>query len=760
VSTHAQVAVLEPGAIQRVGGRAEREQLYRPGVRWAAFSALALYGTLRWGALLAPAPNGRLLVLVALAATVAGPLRWLALRARLPAAVLAAVSVVAMLAACGIPAGWLEHVRLAVAGRAIGGGITTLPHVLVPYNGLNEWVRVVIVLGAGVLLLDAALLFCFSPRRISEAWAAGVALPLVVLAVLPSTLSRPQVPYLHGLFLFVLLAVFMWADRVRSRAVPAAVAVAGLAVVAAMVISPALDPHKPWLNYESLAGNLAAGNLDHFDWTQHYGPLNWPRSGREVLDVQATRADYWKAEDLNVFDGQRWVEGATPSADQLPQPDPAALARWSQTIHVRLRNMQSFNVIAAGVSDVPQQLQQPVEPGSDAGTWTAQAPLQPGDSYSIRTYSPRPSAAQLSQAGTDYPFALQASYGSMLLPATGTVPGPAIIFPAFHSRAAAQRLIGISGTDGSGLIDGSPYRRAYALARRLAAGSRTPYAFVQSVLGLLRHGYRYDEHPPLTRYPLETFLFDTRRGYCQQFSGATALLLRMGGLPARVAAGFTPGSYNLTEHQWIVSDLNAHAWVEVWFPHFGWVRFDPTPLSAPARSPTTGIAPNLRAKTSGGTQVSAPRPRELGTASQPAGKLHPSGGGSLGWLGVLTVAALAVAGGAFVLRRRQPTGRDDDGRIAELERALERCGRPASGGLTLARLERRLGTASPAGEYVRALRLARFGGAEVTPTAAQRRALRLYLREGLGPFGGLRAWWALPPVRRGSRPRPNRPDGA
>ena len=62
-----------------------------------------------------------------------------------------------------------------------------------------------------------------------------------------------------------------------------------------------------------------------------------------------------------------------------------------------------------------------------------------------------------------------------------------------------------------------------------------------------------------------------------------ALLLRMGGVPARVATGFTTGAYDSNTKSWFVTDVDAHAWVEAWFPHYGWVTFDPTPAAAPAR---------------------------------------------------------------------------------------------------------------------------------------------------------------------------------
>ena len=95
--------------------------------------------------------------------------------------------------------------------------------------------------------------------------------------------------------------------------------------------------------------------------------------------------------------------------------------------------------------------------------------------------------------------------------------------------------------------------------------------------------YTAESHP-LTSPTLDTFLFGNKLGYCQQFSGAMALLLRMGGVPARVASGFAPGSYDRKRKEYVVRDLDAHSWVEAYFPGYGWVPFDPTPAIAPARS--------------------------------------------------------------------------------------------------------------------------------------------------------------------------------
>ena len=90
--------------------------------------------------------------------------------------------------------------------------------------------------------------------------------------------------------------------------------------------------------------------------------------------------------------------------------------------------------------------------------------------------------------------------------------------------------------------------------------------------------------------------FVTRRRapvYRQHYAGAMALMLRYLGVPARVAGGFTSGRWNRERERWIVSDTDAHAWVEVWFPGYGWLPFDPTPsrgsLDAPYSNASAGF---------------------------------------------------------------------------------------------------------------------------------------------------------------------------
>ncbi len=580
----------------------------RPALRVLMFAALALYGALRWGTLMRPAPGLRLVGLCALAVAffalgsfpLPRPLGELRARARahplvrfalsgwrlwLLVALSLVVALAAVLALAGVPVPWLYHVRVAVISQGISSGLTALPGTLVPYLGINAWVRIVIVLGAGLLLVGAALVGVVPNRLPAELRQACAAAMLTALAVIPPTIIHPQVPYIQGLLLFVLLAGFLWGERISSRRSGTALGVVAAAGVLAALLAPALHERHSWFNYQNLTNALAPSHLDRFNWSQRYGPYVWPRHNRQVLVVKAPRADYWKAQNLDVFDGFGWEQGSGPVTPAPPEPAVSAVKRWSQTITVTVSAIRTTNVIAAGTAARPNHLGA-VIPGQTGGTWLTSAPLRPGATYTVKTYSPRPSPAQLTAVpASAYPDSALADYRVTALPASPLTHYnlPELDFPPFHSGQPVLNLASPYGTNGVAILRGSPYARAYSLAQSLATSSATPYGFVAAVQRYLSpaNGFAYDEHTALSRFPLLTFLFSTKRGYCQHFAGAMALLVRMGGLPARVVTGFAPGIYNSALGAYAITDRDAHAWVEVWFPRYGWVRFDPTPPSAP-----------------------------------------------------------------------------------------------------------------------------------------------------------------------------------
>jgi transglutaminase-like putative cysteine protease len=121
--------------------------------------------------------------------------------------------------------------------------------------------------------------------------------------------------------------------------------------------------------------------------------------------------------------------------------------------------------------------------------------------------------------------------------------------------------------------------RIKPLADQVTAGSRNEYdkaADIERYL-MTRYSYTLDLSGPRAGDPLANFLFVRRAGHCEYFASAMAIMLRAIGIPTRYATGFLPGEYNDLGGDYIVRESDAHAWVEVYFPSYGWITFDPTP---------------------------------------------------------------------------------------------------------------------------------------------------------------------------------------
>ena len=91
------------------------------------------------------------------------------------------------------------------------------------------------------------------------------------------------------------------------------------------------------------------------------------------------------------------------------------------------------------------------------------------------------------------------------------------------------------------------------------------------------YAYTLDLTGPRASDPLANFLFVRRSGHCEYFASAMTVMLRAEGIPARYVTGFLPGEYNDVGGDYIIRQSDAHAWVEVYFPGYGWITFDPTP---------------------------------------------------------------------------------------------------------------------------------------------------------------------------------------
>jgi len=121
--------------------------------------------------------------------------------------------------------------------------------------------------------------------------------------------------------------------------------------------------------------------------------------------------------------------------------------------------------------------------------------------------------------------------------------------------------------------------RVRALARDLTAAAPTPYdkaAVIEAYLRTLTYDTEVPKAPP-GRDVADHFLFELERGYCDHFATAMVVLCRAAGVSARHVTGFAAGEYDYHNYQYVVFQKYAHAWVEVYFPGYGWVEFEPTP---------------------------------------------------------------------------------------------------------------------------------------------------------------------------------------
>lgn len=731
----------------------------RTPLRLLAFGALALYVLAHWGGLVADPPAWRLAAVAAIA-TAAGGL--VAATAGLPGtagsaarAVVACGAFAAGAAVAGLEPRLLLPANWDALHAGLDEGMAGLRTVSWPYDGRDEWVRRTILLGAPAGAVAAALLaFWPSGRAAPLAHAAALVLLLALFGT-PVAEREYGAELARGVALALLLGAWLWLPRARGReAALAAAAVCG-ATLLAVPVAAALDRGEPWVDYRDWNWFGAIGG-SAFDFDHSYGPIDWPRDGTTLLRARAARPLYWKVEVLDRFDGVRWVrtgEGATtPPAYELPGvPNPD----WVETAELSIRELRSDVAVVAGIPLRVEGLRG-VDIAVDGTTTLRARQLSEGDRYSVVAYVPNPSRARLRAAPAPSGFALRRYLRVELPPASGG--------DALERGGRITVAMPLHGEDPPGdqaarerLVRESAYGRTYALARSLTDDAPTTYDAVKAVERHLLDNYRYSERPAERDLPLDAFLFEDRIGYCQHFSGAMALMLRLVGIPARVVGGFAPGSYNPDEREFRVRDLDAHSWVEVFFAGIGWVQFDPTPSGAPAQSraeqsaaptsatgtPTPGRGEAVAARRDDEPEE-APRRRR---AEQPDEGL-PAWAAPLALLGL---AALATAGlwGATALRVRRAGG-GADASLAELELALRRLGWRLEPRTTLLALERRLERAAGprSAAYVRALREARYanGGRLDGDLAAHRRGLRAELGRAAGRLGRVRSWVALPPL--------------
>lgn len=239
-----------------------------------------------------------------------------------------------------------------------------------------------------------------------------------------------------------------------------------------------------------------------------------------------------------------------------------------------------------------------------------------------------PTEDELRAAGTDYPDWISPYRGPANLPGqtSPTSGGPGLQQTALMIKQLADSVT-------------QPFTNNYDRA-----------AAIES---FLRANYTYTLTPSLPKDagqdPLAHFLFDSKAGYCEYFASAMGDMLRAEGIPTRLVSGYGPGTYDARQKLYVVRESDAHTWVEAYFPHFGWIPFEPTPdgvyfpiarAAAPASCPRDDCS-------AGSDDAAAAAAAAARRAKDLPGDFAEQGGGSgyraqPAYLSLLPAAALAL----------------------------------------------------------------------------------------------------------------------
>lgn len=265
----------------------------------------------------------------------------------------------------------------------------------------------------------------------------------------------------------------------------------------------------------------------------------------EVADLTSLRQNghrpplYWRSYTYDVYTGHGWSTSATQQnqyqASQPYQPNHLPDHQLIQLV-VRLLPTAGGTVYAAG---------EPVEINkASTAAWRSSNDLfgiQTGETgYTVQSLIPVASEDQLRQAGQAYP------------------------------RWVLQRYLALPTEVPS---------RIKQLAIQLTATEPDPYDRARAIEQYLRQTYPYSldvPRPPANQDLVDYFLFDLRQGYCDYYASAMVVLSRAAGIPARLAVGYASGTFEPKSKLFLVTQAEAHSWVEVYFPDIGWVPFEPT----------------------------------------------------------------------------------------------------------------------------------------------------------------------------------------
>jgi len=255
-----------------------------------------------------------------------------------------------------------------------------------------------------------------------------------------------------------------------------------------------------------------------------------------VPGAAAPPVHYWRNQIFGMYTGRGWEPVPVGDEDAAIQEETPPIGRYALQQRYQITAVHTDALYAASQPAAASEGVRLVLAGVDESV------LARGDvdTYQVTSWVPLVAAKELRQAGTTYPEGIRDGY--LQLP------------------------------------DSLP-KRVRDLAERIAAGAISPYDQALQVQAYLRQNYTYDLSvgvAPDGADVVDDFLFRTQAGFCSHFATAMAVMLRSQGIPARVAAGYAMGTFDYEEGFYRVTESESHAWVEVYFPGYGWIEFEPT----------------------------------------------------------------------------------------------------------------------------------------------------------------------------------------
>lgn len=287
------------------------------------------------------------------------------------------------------------------------------------------------------------------------------------------------------------------------------------------------------------------------------------QSTAAVMHVQVTRgtlpADvHWRGLGLSNFDGHRWWNSRQELGVVFPLRSLSLDLR-----QVQVDGLQVFGVQRRRVSDLAYRII--MEPVGTNIFFLADTPLRIGGQYTHASVSLEGTVYNAEEARSIGVYEGEADTRSPVLALSRST---SVDFPP----EVAHRYLQL------------PHKldpRIAELASSITAPLHTNYERAKAIETYLQRSFAYTlELPPTEQNdPIAYFLFERKKGHCEYFASAMAIMLRTQGIPSRLVNGFRGGEFNDLNGTYIIRGRDAHAWVEVYFPEYGWAAFDPTPAS-------------------------------------------------------------------------------------------------------------------------------------------------------------------------------------